>query len=279
MMTGQALTLERKTFGEIVAVPGRVEKREKGDKYVEYMLERLSEAKSVLQKAAPEIYKDLPLNMTLVLGEDSNGFAIRVPWNGEYQIVITRSVSERGNPDDSNYDDQLVSTSFGGGEVFPRRIVDTVRLMHELGHVVYSEAVPVASVDESYLSSVDVAINEGFAQYLGLRGVRYMFEHAMEFELTDQEVAYLHFNFDKRKEGVTMHRLAAHYVEGAYVIDQIVKWGDGAIKKVWQRLDGEKMAAKKGSKELFTRLRDPKQLLKEFGKTTEVGVENEKEKV
>ena len=273
MTTDVATEPERKTFKELVMTPGRNIEAEKVDKYREYMLERLEEAKTIMQKAVPEVFKDLPVQLNLSFGDRSYGFASRMPREGKYQITISRPVSERGNPDNLGYADELVSSGWGGKEVFPRRVVDTVRLMHELSHALFAEAVPLDSIPDNYFHTVDAAVNEGFAQYLGVAGVRYMQKHAGELELTDQEVEYLHFNVDRRREGIVTHELADFYVDGAFLVEKVVKWGGDAVHKVWQRLDGKKMAATTGSKELFTRLRDPEQLLKEFGKPVNAGVE------
>jgi len=209
--------------------------------------------------------------LNLLFGDRSYGFASRIPREGKYQITISRPVSERGNPENLGYADEMVSSGWGGKEVFPRSVVDTVRLMHELSHALFAEAVHLKSIPNNYLQTVDAAVNEGFAQYLGVAGVRYMQKHAGELELTDQEVEYLHFNVDRRRGGIVTHELADFYVDGAFLIEQIVKWGGDAVKKVWQRLDGEKMVATKGSRELFAKLRDPEQMLKEFGKPVKAG--------
>jgi len=82
MMTDVVAEPERKTFKELVTTPDKQVEAEVNDKYREYMLQRLEEAKTIMRKAVPEIYKDLPVQLNLSFGDRSFGFADRMPREG-----------------------------------------------------------------------------------------------------------------------------------------------------------------------------------------------------
>lgn len=208
----------------------------------EYVVETMDMAREVLKKTVPDLYVDAPVVVDLAPSDRNMSTASRAKdVNGNYVIRFQRLKSEMGNPTKSTFSGDRVSGGLGEDRKFDRGIIDLVAMMHEWGHVAYSETVAIDSVNvPNYLNTVDAAISEGVAQYIGLKGVVGLLNKAQQFGgLSSGEIDFLKYNLERRTQGLMHGELAAFYVDGAYLIDKIVAVGDKNLAEFLGRVDGE----------------------------------------